>query len=155
MEKGGDWFGLISEHTKRQSDLANFQIVVSVGFAGFIWSGKIPVNTILVLFFIYLAFAIYITYSIYKIQVRRFLLWRILAIKENLDSHILEKDEGLFKKVAKVCRRRDSFYYENDPQKIQALYIKKIKPSERRMVLGLHVCADICALLIILLYILK
>jgi hypothetical protein len=153
MEKEGDWFRLLTEHTRRQSDLARFQIMVSFGLSGFIWSGNLPADAILLLSCIYLFCAIYITLIIYRIQDRRLTLWRILAIKENLDSQILDKHEGLFRGLANLFRPLNSCSNEADPKKIQAKYIEKIKPSKKRLVFCLHVLANISALSIVLLYI--
>ncbi len=155
MEKNQEWFRLLVEHTKRQSDIAHFQILVSFGFAGFVWTGKPPVNTVVwLLFFIYLIFALYITFVIYRIQDRRLTLWRLIAINENINQEILNKSEGgLFKGIRNLFRMLDSCYTETDPKKIQTLYIEKIKPSKKRVVCFLHILANLCALSIILFYI--
>ena len=155
MDKSQHWFRLLVEHTKRQSDIAHFQILVSFGLAGFVWTGKPPVNTVWLLSFIYLVFALYITFTVYRIQDRRLTLWRLIAINANIDAEKLNKSEGgLVKGIGSLFRLLDSCYTENDPNKIQAIYVEKIEPSKKRVVFFLHVLANLFALSIILLYIL-
>ena len=166
MGKNQDWFRLLVEHTKRQSEIAHFQILVSFGLAGIVWYGKTSTVTGWSLFIIYLIFATYITFIIYRIQDRRLTLWRLIAINENVKDEVLnkrnKKDGGrveaikdLLKEIGESFRMLDSCYGITDSKEIQDRYVEKIMPSRKRVVFFLHVLANLCALSFILLNILR